>query len=57
MNILYVVQIELNPLSMDLFNSHLLHTLLNLFQWDIEHARDVEWGDGIHASRLTFLAN
>ena len=57
MNILYVVQIELNPLSMDLFNSHLFHTLLNLFQWNVEHVRDVEWGDSIHATRLTFLAN
>lgn len=45
MNILYVAQIELNPLSMDLFSFHLLHTLLNILQWDIEHARDVEWGD------------
>ena len=56
MNILYVVQIELNPLSMDLFNSHLLHTLLNLFQWDIEHARDVECGDRFEIAFGTLLA-
>ena len=36
---------------------HLLHTLLYILQWDIEHARNVERGDGIHAIRLTFHAN
>ena len=56
MNILYVVQIELNPLSMDLFNSHLLQALLNLFQWDIEHARDVECGDRFEIAFGTLLA-
>ena len=46
-----------NMFTNTFLSSHLLHALLNLFQWDIEHARDVEWGDCIHASRLTFHAN
>ena len=46
-----------NMFTNTFLSSHLLHALLNLFQWNIEHARDVEWGDGIHATRLTFLAN
>ena len=36
---------------------HLLHALFYILKWDVEHARDVEWGDGIHATRLTFHAN
>lgn len=55
MNILYVVQIELNPLSMDLFNSHLLHVLLNLFQRNIKHTRDIFRGYWFNISFRPFF--
>ena len=36
--------------------SHLLHALLKPLKWDIEHTRDMEKGDYIHTSWLTFHA-
>ena len=41
-----------NMFTNTFLSSHLPHALLNLFQWDIEHARDVEWRDGIHAFQI-----
>ena len=46
-----------NMVTNTFINSHLLHALLNIFQWNIEHARYVEWGDGIHAAQLLFHTN
>ena len=46
-----------NRFTNTFLSSHLLHALVYILQWNVEHARDVEWGDGIHATRLTFHAN
>ena len=46
-----------NMFTNTFLNSHLFHALLDFIQWDVEHARNVERGDGIHAIRLTFHAN
>lgn len=32
---------------------HPRHALLNIFQWDIKHTGDIEWGDNIHTTGLT----
>lgn len=40
-----------------LHHSHFPHHLLYLFQRHIQHARDVEGRDDLHASRLAFHAN
>ena len=36
---------------------YLIHTLLHILQRHIEHTRDIEWRDSIHATRLPFHAN
>lgn len=46
-----------NRFTNTFLSPHLPHALLKILQWDNEHARDVEWEDSIHATRLTFHAN
>lgn len=38
-------------------NPHFLHALLDLFQRNVEHARDVQWSYHLHAARLAFHTN
>ena len=46
-----------NMFTNTFLNFHLLHALLNLPQWDIKHTRNVERGNSIHTTRLTFHTN
>lgn len=46
-----------NTIIGTLHHSHFPHHLLHLFQWHIQHARDVERCNDLHAPRLAFHAN